>query len=153
MITISRVTISDISSVENLATSCGLSYWTRADYLSELARGDSIFLKATSGDESSLGFIVGRLVPGIVREGEFDAEIYNIGVRPSVQNSGIGSRLMHAFMTECQNRSVGALWLEVRKSNSTAIAFYSKHGFDLMTIRSSFYRDPVEDAIVMKSIL
>ena len=153
LIAISPVTVSDIDFIEDVAKRCGLSYWARADYLNELDRDDSIFFKATRRDDRCLGFIVGRLVPGLVREDKFDAEIYNIGVLPNIQNSGIGSCLMGAFLTDCRDRSVGAVWLEVRRSNSTAIAFYSKHGFDLMTVRRTFYRDPVEDAIVMKSTL
>ena len=153
LIEISPVTVSDIDSIQEVANSCGLSYWTAADYSNESERDDSIFIKANPNDGPCLGFIVGRLVPGIVREDTRDAEIYNIGVRPGNQDAGIGSRLMGAFLSECRNRGVHTVWLEVRAGNSPAIAFYKKHGFNVVTARRSFYRDPVEDAIVMKSIL
>jgi len=153
LIEISPVTVSDIDSIQEVAKSCDLSYWTAVDYSNELERDDSIFIKATPKDGPCLAFIVGRLVPGIVREDTRDAEIYNIGVRPGNQNAGVGSRLMGAFLTECRTRGVHTVWLEVRAGNSPAIAFYTKHGFNVVAVRRSFYRDPVEDAIVMKSIL
>ena len=42
------------------------------------------------------------------------------------------------------------MFLEVRESNQSAIAFYAKHGFNKMGRRASYYHDPEEAAIVME---
>jgi ribosomal-protein-alanine N-acetyltransferase len=93
------------------------------------------------------------MIPSVIGGSTQDVEIYNIGVRPIHQHEGIGSELMRFFLKECQKRSVAEVWLEVRRGNSTALAFYSKHRFEVVAVRKAFYRDPIEDAIVMRSKL
>ena len=153
MIEIRKVAAADVPTIEDIAKACELAPWASSDYLSELSRPDSIFLKAALGDTSCSGFILGRIIPGVIQDTGLDSEIYNIGVRPVHQHEGIGSRLMDSFLEECRNRSVNCVWLEVRSGNFGAISFYSKHLFEVMAVRKSFYRDPVEDAIVMRSNL
>jgi len=153
MIEISRVVAADVAAIEDITNACELAPWIASDYISELLRPDSIFLKAALGDIPCSGFIVGRVIPCIVQDADFDAEIYNIGVHPDCQCEGVGSKLIESFLQECRNRSVHDVWLEVRSGNLMAISFYSEHLFDVIAVRRSFYRDPVEDAIVMRSNL
>ncbi|HVQ56797.1 MAG TPA: ribosomal protein S18-alanine N-acetyltransferase [Pyrinomonadaceae bacterium] len=151
MIEISKAVAADIIAIEDITKACELAPWNASDYISELSRPDSIFLKAALGDIPCSGFILGRIIPGVVQDAGVDAEIYNIGVHPGRQQQGIGSKLIETFLEECQNRSVHSVWLEVRSGNLVAISFYSEHLFDVIAVRRSFYRDPVEDAIVMRS--
>jgi ribosomal-protein-alanine N-acetyltransferase len=39
--------------------------------------------------------------------------------------------------------------LEVRESNSSAIRLYNKHGFSVKGKRKGYYKNPVEDALIM----
>jgi len=43
-----------------------------------------------------------------------------------------------------------SIFLEVRKSNQAARAFYEKWGFIQTGYRSRYYRDPLEDAVLYK---
>ena len=151
MIGIRKVTVTDIPAIEEIANACDLAPWSASDYVNELSRSDPLFYKATSGDSACIGFILARVIPAVNAESGEDAEIYNIGVAPDKQRRGIGSILMKTLLDECRKRSLRAVWLEVRCGNSRAIAFYSKHGFEVVTVRKAFYRDPGEDAIVMRS--
>lgn len=153
MIEITRVSATDIPAIEAIAHACSLATWTGSDYMNELSRSDSLFFKAGCDSGSCLGFILARIIPAVRAENGEDAEIYNIGVMPDKQGTGIGTMLMNAVRDECRNRSVRVVWLEVRRGNSQGISFYSKHNFDVVAVRRSFYRDPVEDAIVMRSKL
>ena len=153
MIRTIKVDISDIPAIEGIANACDLAPWAASDYLNELSRSDSLFYKATSGDGPCLGFVLARLIPAVNPGTGQDAEIYNIGVAPDKQRQGIGTILMKDFLDECRKRSVRAVWLEVRSGNFRATAFYSKHEFQVVTVRTGFYRSPVEDAIVMRSRL
>ena len=153
MIEIGKVGAADIAAIEEIVNDCCLAPWTSSDYLNELPRPDSLFLKATLHDSGCLGFVLARIIPAVNAETGEDAEIYNIGVAPDKQRGGIGSLLMNAFLEECRNQSVRVVWLEVRNGNSSAISFYAKHQFEVVVVRKSFYRDPVEDAIVMRSRL
>ena len=145
--------MADVAAIGDIAKACELAPWASSDYLNELSRPDSIFLKAAIRDIPCSGFILGRVIPSIVHKTGVDAEIYNIGVHPGRQHEGIGSKLIESFREECQNRSAHSIWLEVRSGNFTAISFYSQHLFDVIAVRRSFYRDPEEDAIVMRSNL
>jgi ribosomal protein S18 acetylase RimI-like enzyme len=40
-------------------------------------------------------------------------------------------------------------FLEVRRSNSSAVAFYERHGFKYSRTRPLYYSDPNEDGLVM----
>lgn len=127
---------------------CGLSPWSHRDYMEELVRTDSILLKASVDAWPCSGFIVGRRVPG-AKEGS-DAEIYNIGVLPEARRNGVGTALMNEFFSICRRDRVENIWLDVRSSNKNARAFYRRYGFSDANIRPLFYRDPDEDAVVMR---
>ena len=142
---------SDIRRVLEIQDACGLSVWSHKDYLDELARNDSIFLRAVDEGVECLGFLIGRKVPGF--ESGLDLEIYNIGVEPSHQRSGIGSELMQELLKICHENGVRNIWLDVRASNLTAQAFYSRFGFVVFSSRPHFYNDPPDAALLMRAVL
>lgn len=143
----------DLSEILEISTQCGLSYWSRNDYLDEAQRSDSIMLSAGTEGSGIAGFLVSRFVPGTSMDERMDAEVYNIGVRPELQKSGCGTLLFDCFLNKCRAASIETVWLDVRSSNEDAIAFYRKFGFTEFSLRKAFYGDPVEDGIVMNRIL
>jgi ribosomal-protein-alanine N-acetyltransferase len=148
-IQIERLRSIDIPDVLDIAKECGLSWWSREDYLKELERTDSISLRAGDLSNPCFGFIVGRRLISVDPEGRFDSEIYNIAVRPTWQRHGVGSLLMKHFLDRARGHDVGVVYLEVRDSNSQARQFYRSHGFAEIGKRRGFYRAPEEDAILM----
>jgi ribosomal-protein-alanine acetyltransferase len=138
----------NIRDVIEIEIECGLSRWSYADYVDELARPDSVMLAAAVSENDCGGFLVGRFIPGTSANTN-DAEIYNIGVRLSMQGAGLGSRLMNEFFSICARDQIENIWLDVRQSNERAIAFYRSFGFTQTAVRRAFYRDPVEDGIIM----
>lgn len=138
---------SDISEIERIAEKSHLSPWTRQAYIDEIERPGSIFLVAETPYNAILGFIVGRIVPGP------DAEIYNIAVVENARRQGAGKGLLTEFISRCNASKAERIWLEVRQSNDNARNFYSHRGFQEMSSRPRFYRDPVEDAIVMRLLI
>ncbi|MBI2822550.1 MAG: ribosomal protein S18-alanine N-acetyltransferase [Acidobacteria bacterium] len=89
-----------------------------------------------------IGFIAGRMMPG-------DVEIYKLAVDPEYRRQGIGRRMMHRFLGMARERGAYNCYLEVRKSNASAIAFYRSLGFVLYQSRPLYYTNPVEDALIM----
>ena len=140
----------DIGDIIRIAEECDLSPWSSNDYLEEAKRGDSTLLRLESESGETVGFLVGRRVLSASSLTHFDAEIYNIGVRRSVQRSGCGTILLEEFIERCAAEMVETVWLDVRISNSSAISFYNSFGFSEFTLRRRFYNDPVEDGMVMK---
>ena len=57
--------------------------------------------------------------------------------------------LLSAFDGLCRSLGIVYVSLEVRESNTPAIALYSKFGYTVAGKRKGFYRAPSEDALVM----
>ena len=61
--------------------------------------------------------------------------------------------LMQYMMYDLKKNGHESIMLEVRESNEKAIALYEKFDFDEISRRKDYYRDPKEDAVVMKKYL
>ena len=114
-----------------------------------MQRPESIILVAEDPAAQMVGLIVGRASLEIGSPLGASAEIYNIGTRPFIRKTGVGSQLLRRFLEVCESRGAIQVWLEVRAFNYEAKAFYSSHGFLISAIRRNFYTAPVEDAELM----
>lgn len=146
---ITAATEKDVERILSIQEKCGLSAWSRAEYMEEIARRRSIFLVARSSSGVVQGFILGRVVSGAAIEAPSEAEIYNIGVMPDQRRRGYGGMLLGSFLDRCHEGRVAKVWLEVRASNVDAKAFYSDRGFLITGRRPAFYSNPIEDADLM----
>ena len=79
-----------------------------------------------------------------VQENLFETEVLQIAVKGAYQGQGIASALFATLPTDKE------IFLEVRKSNQRAQAFYKKEKMAVIAERKAYYHDPVEDAIIMK---
>jgi ribosomal-protein-alanine N-acetyltransferase len=73
--------------------------------------------------------------------------LMNIAVDPAAQRTGVGSSLLEV-MLERAGRDA-SYTLEVRPSNTTAIALYERFGFRSAGTRRRYYHDTGEDAVIM----
>lgn len=106
-----------------------------APWAPEAGKGRAVFVAEDEGEVA--GFAVWQLLP----EGE--AELLNLAVHPLARRRGVGRALVEAA-------GARRAWLEVRASNEGAICFYQSLGFHVCGIRHRYYRDPQDDAILMK---
>src|SRR2546430_12641206 len=93
-----------------------------------------------------IGFLIGRQVAD-------EAEILNLALKRQSRRRGQGGLLLQTGLDEFRRRNAKRAFLEVRNSNSSAIAFYSKHGFVPSGKRKGYYRNPDEDALCMEQKL
>jgi len=105
----------------------------------------SIFLVAIDGDEV-LGY-------GCILVVENEGELINIAVSPDCRCKGVGQALMDALMDSAVQKGAENVYLEVRQSNMPARRLYEKNGFAQIGIRKKYYKNPVEDAILMRCCL
>ncbi|MBY0281335.1 MAG: ribosomal protein S18-alanine N-acetyltransferase [Alphaproteobacteria bacterium] len=93
--------------------------------------------------EQECGFI---LVRKIVQE----CEILTFAVRPDFQRKGIGRLLLRHLLDEMDI----PIFLEVATDNFAAIKLYESEGFEVLTIRRSYYESepgrPRKDAYLMR---
>ncbi len=79
-----------------------------------------------------------------------EAEILNLGVAEPVRRRGIARALVRSLLAEFSGRGVRTVFLEVRESNRPARRLYESFGFREVGRRSRYYRQPVEDAVVLR---
>lgn len=116
--------------------------WSRASYAKFAEEDGALALVIESGGEIS-GFLIGT------RVGD-QAEVLNLAVATKHRRKGQGTALLTAALEELGLRSVKSVYLEVRESNTDAIAFYQRHAFTKTGQRKGYYREPDEAAITME---
>ena len=81
--------------------------------------------------------------------GADEGEIVNLATRPNARRQGLGGAVLDALLADADRRGLIRLALEVRISNSGAIALYRSRSFAVAGIRRRFYTAPAEDAYTM----
>lgn len=78
-----------------------------------------------------------------------EGHITNIAVHPDYRGQGVGTRLLSFLIAVAESREIDALTLEVRLSNIRARRLYERMGFVASGIRTGYYSDNNEDAVIM----
>lgn len=82
-----------------------------------------------------------------------EVDLWYIAVETKYRKKNIGNRLMEKFMNTMKVRGMQTITLEVRKSNENALRLYKKHNFKEISIRKDYYKNPVEDAIILQYLI
>ncbi|MDH3530594.1 MAG: GNAT family N-acetyltransferase [Acidobacteriota bacterium] len=160
----------DASTIKAVERACGLSEWRESAYKT-IAGNDSGILLIAAFPSGIAGFCHTRLItkpkqppfekmtfldPKTNRQEPKDsfetvqAELCNLGILKVFRRNGAGTGLLRETIRRLAEFSSFSLFLEVRRSNSTAIGFYDGFGFKKSGIRPGYYRKPREDAMVME---
>lgn len=133
---------SHISQIAALERACFSDPWSEGLLEDALFDPQTNFIVAEDGEE---GYVLGYAgLHAILDEGYID----NIAVAPDARRHGVASALLDVF---CRFGEINLafLTLEVRKSNTAAIALYEKNGFRWAGLRPGYYQHPREDAVIM----
>jgi ribosomal-protein-alanine N-acetyltransferase len=142
MIQLQRVAEAHVSQIAELEKLCFSAPWSRNSVASELNNPLSLWLVATDGDTVA-GYIGSQSVMG-------EADMMNVAVHPDYRRKGIGKQLVEALVASLKDNGVYSLTLEVRASNEPAISLYDQLGFTQVGRRPNYYRDPREDALILR---
>jgi len=85
-----------------------------------------------------------------------EAHLLTIGIAAEHQRKGIGGELLGRMMAIAHDSGMCRVILEVRPSNTAALALYRKGGFRQIGLRRGYYpadNNGREDAIVMEYTL
>ncbi len=77
----------------------------------------------------------------------------NIAVAKEYLGKGLGSKMLDYLLADLFKKAVRTCFLEVRRSNEKAINLYLKKSFIPVGVRKGYYKNPLEDAVIMKRIL
>ena len=134
-----------IPQIEEIERECFSRPWTAEQLSGQMRNAQHEFIAAVD-DGKVLGY-VGLMY--VLDEGY----ISNVAVHPEARRQGIGDALIDALAVKAKELELAFLTLEVRESNSPAIALYAKHGFHPVGKRRNYYDAPKEDAVLMTCYL
>jgi [ribosomal protein S18]-alanine N-acetyltransferase len=78
-----------------------------------------------------------------------EAHITLLAIDPDYQGRGLGKLLLSELLAEAVQRELERATLEVRVSNSVAIALYERFGFQTAGRRKNYYPQTGEDALIL----
>ena len=79
-----------------------------------------------------------------------EAELESMAVAEVCRGQGTGGRLLRRAIEMARADGAEVLRLEVRQGNTAAQRLYERAGMTAAGVRREYYRDPVEDAVLME---
>lgn len=130
-----------------------LSKWGEEGYLQVLGK-PFLFCPLVAQLQSSgraspgePGILAGAAVLALMVD---HGELCNLMVPPRFLGKRVGRLLLAQCLEVARQRQLTRVFLEVRHSNHRAIRFYRRNGFQVVSRRKNYYRDPLDDAWVME---
>jgi [ribosomal protein S18]-alanine N-acetyltransferase len=136
---IRRLTYADLPQVVAIERRAFTTPWSLAMFVLELSKPSGVCLAAEIDGE-----LVGYLVCSRYEE---IWHVMNVAVDPERQRRGIATALIAALLERIGPQA--PVTLEVRRSNTGAIALYERFGFKSAGVRPRYYADNGEDAVIM----
>ena len=142
---IEKMNATHVPQIAELEKLCFSDPWSEKSIETELSCRLSVWLVALEG-EQVVGYVGSQTVID-------ESDMMNIAVHPDFRRRGIAEALVADLEAALRQRGSRALTLEVRDSNASAIALYEKLGFSQVGLRKNYYRNPKEDARILRKEL
>lgn len=125
-----------------LERECFADPWSQQSIASELHNPLSLWLVAQEG-QTLLGYVGSQTC-------QDETDMMNIAVSPASRRQGVARALIEALVSALRERGSKQLTLEVRASNGPARQLYESLGFLQVGLRKNYYRNPQEDALILR---
>ena len=138
--------LGDLPSIHAIEKACFSDPWELDSISAVLALPHMKTWVAEQGEGAErrvVGYVIGLLL-GV------EAEVADLAVDPPLKGKGIGGQLLDCLLNEAPAQGIEAVFLEVRESNAAARALYASRAFQEVGRRKSYYRQPVEDALILR---
>lgn len=142
MMVVRSATADDLAAIEAIERASFSDPWSLKSFTDSLRHG---FVRLHVLDDN--GAVIGYSVVWVSGD---ECELANLAVEPGRRGEGCGARLLDEALRRAHEESLMVMFLEVRASNEAALRLYAKHGFHEVGRRKDYYRNPVEDALVMR---
>ena len=142
-----RMQLEDVPAVHALDVMSFSLPWTERSYRFELNenRTSRPWVAEAQNADGSMQ-IVGMLVIWLIVD---EAHIATIATHADYRRRRIAERLLARGLLEAQKEGALKAFLEVRRGNLAAQTMYFKFGFEINGVRTRYYRDTGEDALLM----
>lgn len=134
--------MADVDTVMGIEPHIYAHPWTRGNFVDSLNSGYSAWV-LLSGQQ-----IIGYSLMMMVLD---EAHLLNLSVAKAYQKQGLGRLLLEYMIDIARKHQAANMFLEVRASNTSALALYENTGFNEMAIRRGYYpaANGREDAVLM----
>ena len=140
---IMKMNTAHVAAVAAIEKECfGMAAWSERSVASELDNKLALWLVALDG-ETVAGYVGSQTVCN-------ETDMMNVAVTGAYRRRGLGEELVNALVEELKALESHSLTLEVRASNVPAIGLYEKLGFVQTGLRKNYYRNPREDALILR---
>lgn len=141
-LSIAAMASSDVAAVMQIERACFSTVWPSDAFYNELSTNKLAH------------YFVGRLEDRVVAYGGIwvileDSHVTTLAVDPEYRRRGFGEVLLLRLVDEAIERGAAWMTLEVRESNTAAQQLYRKYGFTTVTLRTGYYSDDNESALIM----
>lgn len=132
---------SHLSQIMEIEAKSHSAPWSEPSFRKELDHPYSEFVVAVKD-----GKVVGYAGEWILAD---EAHVTTVAVDPDCRRQGLGRQLMEELLDRAKLRGAACSTLEVRVSNTAAMALYEQLGYVRAATRKNYYPDNKEDAAVM----
>lgn len=139
---LTEMKLEHVAQIAALEKICFSDPWSERSVASELENKLAYWLVALEG-EAVAGYIGSQTVMD-------ETDMMNVAVSPDYRRQGIAEALVNGLVDALRERGSHCLTLEVRTSNEPAKALYEKLGFTQIGRRPNYYRNPREDALILR---
>ena len=142
MVKTRKMTVEDIDRVFEIESQSFKTPWSKESFYTEVKENTLATYLVLTLDEVVIGFGGMWLIMD-------EIHITNVAVAPEHRGQGYSKTLIYDMIKYAKEKGFQHMTLEVRVSNSVAIALYEKFGFESVGVRPKYYVDTGEDALVM----
>lgn len=136
--TLADAQVEQIAEIEQISFS---KPWSAAE-LRRIIRDEGALCLGMGRREKVIGYGMGYL-----EEGDF--HLVNLAIDPQHHRQGWAGVLLQKILACARGKGCRRCILEVRETNQAAIKLYHRYGFERLSVRHGYYREPRENALVM----
>ncbi len=137
----------DLDQVLEIETHSFTCPWGRISFEGELSGpGADSYVIREPGSGAVAAYVFFRRIAD-------EVHIFRIAVAPAWRRRGMGTQLVDACLQAAGQAGARVVLLEVRPSNTEAVALYRKFGFRAVATRPAYYPDGREDALILQKEL
>jgi ribosomal-protein-alanine N-acetyltransferase len=144
-----RAVASDVAALAALEAACFTHPWTTAQVADEVAGVEGGLVLVLEGRRRAGDPLGGIRAYASFRQVVDELHVMNVAVAPGHRRQGLARFLLRFALERAARAGAARALLEVRAGNCEALALYAALGFAPCGRRRDYYRDPVEDAVVL----
>ena len=140
----------DLNDVAALEAACFTNPTTREMLRHEVESSDVlhayVMREASAAAELIRGAVVAYCSVWIIFD---ELHINTLAVAPAARRRGLATALLRHILADAAAAGATKATLEVRASNTAALALYGRLGFHVAATRPGYYVKPAEDALIL----